>query len=92
MDYLVIDAHMHLWQELKGTIQGQPVKHLGGGRALFLGEEKQMMPPYMVDGRNTAEMFIANMDYAGVAAAVVTQEYIDGDQNSYLLQIGRAHV
>ena len=37
-----------------------------------------MMPPYMDDGRNTAERLIANMDYACVNGVVVTQEYIDG--------------
>jgi hypothetical protein len=50
-----------------------------------------MMPPYMIDGRNTAELFMANMEYAGVSAAVVTQEYIDGDQNEYLLRVKERH-
>ena len=28
---------------------------------------------------------IANMNYAGVSGAVITQEYIDGNQDEYLL-------
>lgn len=45
-----------------------------------------MMPPYMLDGSNTVEMLIANMDYARVSGCVVTQEYIDGNQDAYLLE------
>ena len=44
-----------------------------------------MMPPYMISGENTADMLISNMDYAGVNGAVITQEKIDGNQDSYLL-------
>jgi len=58
-----------------------------GGRSLFMGEVRQMMPPYFIDGRNTAEIFLSNMDYAQVSAAVVTQEYIDGLQNEYLWKV-----
>ena len=46
-----------------------------------------MLPPFMIDGRNSAEVFLANMNYAQVGAAVVTQEYIDGIQNDYLLEV-----
>jgi len=41
----------------------------------------------MIDGRNSAEVFLSNMDYAQVAAAVITQEYIDGLQNDYLWEV-----
>ena len=46
-----------------------------------------MLPPYMTDGKNTAERFLSNMDYAQVSAAVVTQEFIDGLQNDYLAEV-----
>lgn len=46
-----------------------------------------MLPPFMIDGKNTAEVFLSNMDYAQVAGAVVVQEIIDGNQNDYLLQV-----
>ena len=46
-----------------------------------------MLPPYMTDGQNTAERFLSNMDYAQVSAAVITQEFIDGLQNNYLMQV-----
>jgi len=83
----IIDAHAHLWLKQDATVNGQTIKSLDGGRSLFMGEVRQMLPPFMVDGRNTAEIFLSNMNYAQVSAAVVTQEYIDGCQNQYLSKV-----
>ena len=83
---MVIDAHLHLWETQQGMVNGKPVLALTGGKSDFGGVLRQMMPPYMVDGRNTVEMLMANMDYAQVSACVVTQEYIDGNQDAYLLR------
>ena len=82
---MIIDAHAHLWKKQFGLVNGKPVFDVGGGKSNFGGEIKKMMPPYMTDGENTAERFLANMDYAGVSGAVITQEYIDGNQDEYLL-------
>ena len=82
---MIIDAHAHLWDKQMGMVNGKPVYHIGGGKSDFGGEIRQMMPPYMTDGENTVERFLANMDYAGVSGAVITQEYIDGNQDDYLL-------
>ncbi|MBR6402008.1 MAG: amidohydrolase [Eubacterium sp.] len=86
-DFIVIDAHVHLWEKQQGLINGQAVSHVENGKSLFCGEIRQMMPPYMDDGKNTAERLIANMDYAGVNACVVTQEYMDGNQDVYLRSV-----
>ena len=83
-DELIIDAHSHLWLRQDTTWNGQAIRTTRNGRSLFLGEEVQMLPPFMTDGRNTAEIFFSNMDYAQVGAAVVVQEFIDGIQNDYL--------
>jgi predicted TIM-barrel fold metal-dependent hydrolase len=48
-----------------------------------------MLPPFLIDGVNSAEVFLSNMDYAQVSAAVVTQEFIDGFQNDYLEDVAR---
>ena len=40
---------------------------------------------------NSVERLLANMDFAQVAGAVVTQEYIDGNQDAYLRQVRQAH-
>ena len=83
----MIDAHLHLWKVQHGKVNGKPVFSVGGGRSDFGGKIVQMMPAYMTDGANTAERLLANMDFAQVAAAVVTQEYIDGSQDDYLKEV-----
>ena len=85
----IIDAHAHLWLNQDTVVNGSPIYQLepNRSRSLFFGEERQMLPPYMTDGQNTAERFLSNMDYAQVSAAVITQEFIDGLQNSYLMQV-----
>lgn len=83
---MIIDAHLHLWDRQCGRVDGKPVFALRDGKSDFGGEIRQMMPPYMLDGRNTIEMLIANMNYARVSGCVVTQEYIDGNQDRYLLE------
>ena len=88
---MIIDAHAHLWKKQNGIVNGKPVYDIGGGKSDFGGEIRQMMPPYMTDGENSVERFIANMDYAGVSGAVITQEYIDGNQDDYLLQCKKAY-
>lgn len=80
----IIDAHSHLWLRQDTSWNGMRIKPLPNGRSMFLGEEVQMLPPFMIDGTNTAEVFISNMNYAQVSAAVVVQEFIDGQQNDYL--------
>lgn len=83
----IIDAHSHLWLRQDTTWNGQVIRTLKNGRSLFLGEEVQMIPPFIIDGQNTAEVFLSNMDYAQVGAAVVVQEFIDGLQNDYLAEV-----
>ena len=85
---MIIDAHVHLWKKQAGLVNGKPVIPLSGGRADFGGEIRQMLPPYLADGENPAGILLSNMDFAGVNAAVVTQEQIDGSQNDYLRGMG----
>jgi len=85
----IIDAHSHLWLRQDTQWDGKTIRTLKNGRSLFLGEEVQMLPPFLIDGRNTAEVFLSNMDYAQVSAAVVVQEFIDGIQNDYLAEVVR---
>lgn len=87
MGFIIIDAHSHLWLKQDGVVEGLPIRTLENGRSLFMGEVRQMLPPFMTDGVNSAEVFLSNMDYAQVSAAVVTQEFIDGFQNDYLAEV-----
>ncbi len=83
----IIDTHSHLWLRQDTVVNGMPIRTLENGRSLFMGEVRQMVPPFIIDGRNTAEIFLSNMDYAQVTAAVVVQEFIDGLQNEYLADV-----
>lgn len=87
MSYTIIDAHAHLWLRQDTVVDGFPIRTLDNGRSLFMGETRQMVPPFMIDGVNSAEVFLSNMDYAQVSAAVITQEFIDGIQNEYLSEV-----
>ena len=91
MGKLLIDAHSHLWLRQDTEVDGKRILSLRNGRSIFMDEEVQMLPPFMIDGRNTAEVFLSNMDYAQVGAAVVVQEVIDGCQNDYLSQVQRQY-
>ena len=87
----IIDTHSHLWLKQDTSWNGLPIRSMKNGRSIFLGEEVQMIPPFIIDGVNSAEVFLSNMDYAQVSAAVVVQELIDGCQNDYLLEVSRKY-
>ncbi|MBQ6762878.1 MAG: amidohydrolase [Bacteroidales bacterium] len=87
----IIDAHTHLWLSQDTVVNGKAIRSLPNGRSLFMGEEVQMLPPFLVDSVNSAEVLLSNMDYAQVSAAVVTQEFIDGPQNDYLEDVKRRY-
>ena len=91
MGKLIIDAHSHLWLRQDTVVDGKRILSLKNGRSIFMDQEVQMLPPFMIDSQNTAEVFLSNMDYAQVGAAVVVQEVIDGCQNHYLTQVQRQY-
>ena len=86
---MIIDAHSHLWLRQDTIVDGKEIRPLPNGRSMFMGTEVQMLPPFLIDGVNSTEVFLSNMDYAQVSAAVVTQEFIDGFQNDYLEDVAR---
>ena len=90
-EFIIIDAHSHLWLKQDTSWNGKTIRSLTNGRSIFLDEEVQMIPPFMIDGQNSAEVFLSNMDYAQVQAAVVVQEFIDGLQNDYLTEVSQKY-
>ena len=80
-----------MWLRQDTVVDGFPIRTLENGRSLFMGEVRQMIPPFMTDGVNSAEVFLSNMDYAQVSAAVITQEFIDGIQNDYLMEVAQRY-
>ena len=91
MGKLIIDAHSHLWLRQDTMVDGKVIRSLPNGRSIFFDEEVQMLPPFMIDSVNSAEVFLSNMNYAQVGAAVVVQEIIDGNQNDYLKQVNERY-
>ena len=90
-ELIIIDAHSHLWLKQDTSWNGKTIRSLKNGRSIFLDEEVQMSPPFIINGQNSAEVFLSNMDYAQVHAAVVVQEFIDGLQNDYLAEVSRKY-
>ena len=88
---VIIDAHSHLWLKQDTFVDGKRILSLTNGRSIFMDNEVQMLPPFIIDGRNTAEIFLSNMNYAQVGAAVVVQELIDGCQNDYLSEVQKRY-
>lgn len=72
-------------------MDGKRILSMKNGRSIFMDEEVQMMPPFMIDEQNSAEVLLSNMNYAQVGAAVVVQEVIDGNQNAYLTEVQQKH-
>lgn len=58
MEYTIIDAHAHLWLRQDTVVDGLPVRTLENGRSFFLNEVRQMLPPFMIDGKNTASILV----------------------------------
>ena len=87
----IIDAHSHLWKKQDTGVDGKRILSMKNGRSIFMDEEVQMMPPFMIDEQNSAEIFLSNMNYAQVGAAVVVQEVIDGNQNDYLTEVQKTY-
>jgi len=86
---VIIDAHSHLWERQNTVVDGTSIYALqdNASRSMFFDGVRQMLPPFMIDGKNSAEVFLSNMDYAQVHGAVVVQEVIDGNQNRYLEEV-----
>lgn len=84
---MIVDAHMHVWERIDGCICNEtPVKPVVNGR-IKVGEKEFMgMPAVMLDCAVRCEHAIAEFDAAGVDLGVVVQDYMDGEQNDYLLR------
>lgn len=91
MGKLIIDSHTHLWRKQDTWVDGKRILSMKNGRSIFMDEEVQMMPPFMISEENSVEVLLSNMNYAQVGAAVVVQEVIDGNQNEYLTEVQQAH-
>ncbi|MCA9429736.1 MAG: amidohydrolase [Candidatus Omnitrophica bacterium] len=84
---MIVDAHMHIWNRVHGMIGNKtPVTPVEKGRIRIGDQEMLGMPAYLLDCGARAEFVVAEFDAAGVECGVVVQEYLDGEQNDYLLE------
>lgn len=88
---MIIDAHIHLWDKIDGRRGEEKIQPVRDGIIRIGQDEVQGMPTWLSDCRNPAELALAAFDDAGVDQAVVTQEYLDGNQNAYLLEVKRQY-
>ena len=85
---MIVDAHIHLWNRLHGSMRNEvAVEALRDGRVRIGADEMLGMPAYMADCNARAEYVVAEFDAAGVDVGVVVQEYMDGEQNDYLIDV-----
>lgn len=83
---MFIDAHAHIFPQVRGLIGAGPTRSLGYGRIAIGAEETQLFPPYGEKTAFTPEMLVANLDWAGVERAVLLQGTFYGECNQYVLE------
>ncbi len=85
---MIVDAHLHVWNRFDGKIGNQlPVLPLRGGMIQIGDRELLGMPAYLLDCCALADYVVSEFNAAGVDIGVVVQDYMDGVQNDYLLEV-----
>ena len=83
---MIVDAHAHICREFRGRTQGGDTRSLSYGRMSIGRREVQFLPPYQKETQFTAEMLLANMEWAGVDRAMLLQGPTYGECNEYVAQ------
>jgi len=86
---MIIDAHIHLWNPLRGDGLGVDREALSWGKARQGDRTYYAAPPAFEDSQSTYERALAHMDCLGIDRAVVLQEFMDGKQDDYLTEVRR---
>ena len=87
----IVDAHAHIFPHIQGQVGSGPTKGLGYGRMLVGSDEIQLMPAHNEETIYSAEMLLANMDWAGVERAVLLQGPFYGECNAYAQDAARRY-
>ncbi len=83
---MIVDAHAHICREFCGRTQNGDTRSLTYGRVAIGEREIQFVPPYQGKTQFTAEMLLANLDWAGVDRAILLQGPTYGECNEYVAQ------
>lgn len=81
---MIIDAHAHIFPEVRGRIKAGETRSAGYGR-IRVGEDQMLrvMPPFHEKTVHAPEMLIEHMDWAGVDRTVLLQGTFYGECNRY---------
>ena len=79
---MIIDAHAHIMTAVRGQTATGPTRSLSWGRVRWGENTIQLLPPFAETTAFTAEMLLAQMDWAGVERAVLLQGPFYGDANA----------
>lgn len=82
---MLIDAHTHIFEKLRGRVGAGPVAAADFGRATVGSETVRLLPPLCRTTSFPTEALLASMDWAGVNAAMLLQGPFYGDQNREVL-------
>ena len=84
---MIIDAHVHAFEQMNGQLAAGPIRGLGYGM-VGIGDTQttRLLPPLSTETTFTAEMLLRSMDWAGVDKAVLLQGPFYGDLNDYVAQ------
>ena len=83
---MIVDAHSHVFPEPRGQVREGPTRDGGYGR-MRVGERlMQLLPPFNPRTEFTTEMLLANLDWAGVDAAVLLQGTFYGECDGYVAE------
>jgi predicted TIM-barrel fold metal-dependent hydrolase len=83
---MTVDAHAHVFPQVRGLVAAGSTRGLGYGRVAFGDHSIQLLPPFNEATIYTPEMLLAHMDWAGVDKAVLLQGIAYGDCNQYVLE------
>ena len=82
---MIIDAHTHVFETLRGVTGRGYVNPIGYGQVQFdTGQVVRIMTPMHEETRFTAEMLLSFMDWVGVDMAFIMQHNFHGADIDYL--------
>ena len=87
-DIMLIDSHVHIWNEFKGERFGNTKLHnLGYGKIKRGDDILDLVPPSFTDNVASAEILLGYMANAQIDKAVVLQNPCYGDQKEYVKDV-----
>ncbi|MBM3262594.1 MAG: amidohydrolase [candidate division Zixibacteria bacterium] len=80
---MIIDAHAHIFPEVRGRIRDGETRSSGYGKMRAGDKTLRVLPPVAVETRFPPEALIEYMDWAGVDRTVLLQGTFYGECNRY---------